>query len=104
MTMNTCGRPASSRTRVGNFAIRLHRYGLEFVPSAANFVLVRVGDGDKVFEALLRRGLIVRAMCRFPNGFVFLWEQWIKIGASSQLERLNSEGLLENQTHQTAGA
>jgi len=36
--------------------------GLEFVPSAANFVLVRVGDGDAVFQALLRRGLIVRAM------------------------------------------
>jgi histidinol-phosphate aminotransferase len=35
---------------------------LEFVPSYANFVLVRVGDGKKVFEALLRRGIIVRAM------------------------------------------
>jgi len=36
--------------------------GLEFVPSAANFVLVNVGDGDKVFQALLRQGIIVRAM------------------------------------------
>ena len=36
--------------------------GLDFVPSHANFVLVRVGDGKKVFEALLRRGIIVRAM------------------------------------------
>ena len=35
---------------------------LEFVPSYANFVLVRVGDGKKVFDALLRRGIIVRAM------------------------------------------
>jgi len=35
---------------------------LEFVPSHANFVLVRVGDGQKVFDALLRRGIIVRAM------------------------------------------
>ena len=35
---------------------------LEFVPSHANFVLVRVGDGKKVFDGLLRRGLIVRAM------------------------------------------
>jgi histidinol-phosphate aminotransferase len=32
------------------------------VRSHANFVLVRVGDGKKVFEALLRRGIIVRAM------------------------------------------
>ncbi|MDX2079178.1 MAG: histidinol-phosphate transaminase [Terrimicrobiaceae bacterium] len=36
--------------------------GLEFVPSAANFVLVHVGDGDRVFQALLRKGIIVRAM------------------------------------------
>lgn len=36
--------------------------GLEFVPSAANFVLVRVGDGDAVFQSLLRLGVIVRAM------------------------------------------
>jgi len=36
--------------------------GLEFIPSFANFVLVRVGDGDTVFQALLRKGIIVRAM------------------------------------------
>jgi histidinol-phosphate aminotransferase len=35
---------------------------LEFVPSHANFVLVRVGDGDAVFQALLKQGIIVRAM------------------------------------------
>lgn len=35
---------------------------LEFVPSFANFVLVRVGDGDAVFQSLLRQGIIVRAM------------------------------------------
>ena len=36
--------------------------GLEFIPSFANFVTVNVGDGRKVFEALLKRGVIVRAM------------------------------------------
>ncbi len=35
---------------------------LEFVPSVANFVLVHVGDGDAVFQELLRKGIIVRAM------------------------------------------
>jgi histidinol-phosphate aminotransferase len=36
--------------------------GLHFIPSVANFVLLQVGDGDAVFQALLRRGIIVRAM------------------------------------------
>src|SRR5947207_1576487 len=35
--------------------------GLAHVPSAANFVLVGVGAGARVYEALLRRGVIVRA-------------------------------------------
>ncbi len=70
-------------------------------------MLVRVGDGDKVFEALLRRGLIVRAMRSYKL------PQWIRVSVGTmdqnrrfvaELERLNSEGLLENRTHQTAGA
>ena len=38
------------------------RLDLEFVPSCANFVLVRVGNGDKIFRGLQRRGVIVRPM------------------------------------------
>lgn len=34
--------------------------GLQFVPSRANFVLVRVGDAARVYESLLRDGVIVR--------------------------------------------
>ena len=45
------------------------RLGLEFVPSHANFVLVRVGDGQEVFQQLLKQGIIVRPMAgyRFPE-------------------------------------
>ena len=35
---------------------------LEFVPSAANFVLVKVGDGPGVFRQLLQQRIIVRAL------------------------------------------
>ncbi|MFN3652877.1 MAG: histidinol-phosphate transaminase [Armatimonadota bacterium] len=39
------------------------RLGLDYVPSQANFVLVDVGrPGKQVFEALLRRGVIIRTM------------------------------------------
>ncbi len=49
------------------------RLGLEFVPSCANFILVRVGDGDRVFTELQRRGVIVRPMrgYRLP--------EWIRV-------------------------
>jgi histidinol-phosphate aminotransferase len=38
------------------------RLGIEFVPSWANFLMVRVGNGVRVYEALLREGVIVRPM------------------------------------------
>jgi histidinol-phosphate aminotransferase len=38
------------------------RLGLELVPSEANFILVRVGNGRELFERLLRQGIVVRAM------------------------------------------
>jgi histidinol-phosphate aminotransferase len=45
------------------------RLGLEFVPSQANFILVRVGRGLEVFQQLLMLGVIVRPMggYRFPE-------------------------------------
>lgn len=61
--------------------------GLEFVPSVANFVLVHVGDGDAVFQALLRRGLIVRAMRSYKL------PAWIRVsvGTMDQNRRFISE-------------
>jgi len=46
---------------------------LSFIPSAANFVLVKVGDGLAVFRALLQRKVIVRAM----KGYNL--PEWIRI-------------------------
>jgi len=57
--------------------------GLEFIPSAANFSLVRVGDGQKVFEAMQRHGVIVRPMGGYQLG------EWIRItvGTAKENER-----------------
>ena len=71
---------------------------LEFVPSHANFVLVRVGDGKKVFDALLRRGLIVRAMGSYGL------PEWIRVSVGTMpqnkafiaaLRELDAEGLVD---------
>lgn len=59
------------RTRANNFAGRgfletaLHKLKLPFVPSAANFILVKVGDGQKVFLELQKLGVIVRPMAGY---------------------------------------
>ena len=75
--------------------------GLEFVLSHANFVLVRVGDGKKVFEALLRRGIIVRAMGSYGL------PEWIRVSVGTmaqnklfiaELRELDREGLLPRGT------
>jgi histidinol-phosphate aminotransferase len=40
----------------------IDKLGLEQVPSRANFILLRVGDGGAIFKRLLQRGVIVRPM------------------------------------------
>lgn len=56
------------------------RMGVEFVPSHANFVLARVGDGRAVFEALLRSGIIVRAMGSYKL------PEWIRVSVGTMEE------------------
>jgi len=50
---------------------------LRFVPSAANFVLVNVGDGAKIFRALIQRHIIVRAL----KGYNL--PEWIRISVGT---------------------
>ena len=77
----------------------LGRMGLTFVPSVANFVLVHVGDGDAVFKALLKRGVIVRAMRSYKL------PEWIRVSVGTmdqnrrfiaELEILHRKGLLKS--------
>jgi histidinol-phosphate aminotransferase len=54
--------------------------GIEFVPSYANFVMVRVGDGQAVFEAMQRQGVITRPM----GGYGL--PEWIRLSIGTAKE------------------
>ena len=57
--------------------------GLEYVPSFANFLLIKVGDGDSVFRDMLKQGVIIRAMSSYKL------PDWVRIsiGTRAQNER-----------------
>lgn len=51
--------------------------GLEYVPSFANFVLVKVGNGKAVFNDLMKRGIIVRDMTSYGL------PEWIRVSVGT---------------------
>ncbi|HVU36290.1 MAG TPA: histidinol-phosphate transaminase [Opitutaceae bacterium] len=61
--------------------------GFETVPSVANFLLVKVGDGSRVFETLQRAGIIVRPVKSYGL------PEWVRVtvGTREQNERLLRE-------------
>lgn len=75
-----------NRTRANNtaglkaFEVAFQEMGLEFVPSAANFILVRVGNGQDVFARLQKLGVIVRPM----GGYQL--PEWIRISVGTASE------------------
>jgi histidinol-phosphate aminotransferase len=74
------------RTRTNNaaglkfFGTAFQRLKLEYVPSAANFIMVRVGDGQRVFNELQKRGIIVRPMS------VYQLPEWVRITVGTPAE------------------
>jgi histidinol-phosphate aminotransferase len=56
------------------------KLNMEFIPSAANFILVRVGDGQRVFTEMQKLGVIVRPM----GGY--LLPEWIRISVGTPKE------------------
>jgi histidinol-phosphate aminotransferase len=53
---------------------------IPFVPATANFVMVNVGDGNAVFERLLRQNVIVRPL----KGYNLL--EWVRISVGTMEE------------------
>jgi histidinol-phosphate aminotransferase len=61
--------------------------GWEYVPSVANFLLVKVGHGAAVFNALQQRGIIVRPVASYGL------PEWVRVtvGTEEQNHRFLSE-------------
>lgn len=74
------------RTRENNtrglklYVEAFQKLGLEFVPSSGNFILVRVGEGQRVFETMQKLGVIVRPM----GGYQL--PEWIRISVGTPEE------------------
>ena len=74
------------RTRENNalglkfFDKAFRRLGLKFIPSVANFIMVRVGDGQRVFDEMQKLGVIVRPM----DGYHL--PEWIRISVGTPEE------------------
>jgi histidinol-phosphate aminotransferase len=63
--------------------------GLEIIPSSANFILVRVGDGQRVFNQLQEQGVIVRPM----GGYGL--PEWIRVSIGTPQENSRCLGELK---------
>jgi histidinol-phosphate aminotransferase len=61
--------------------------GLEYVETEANFFLIKVGDGKGVYEALLKKGVIVRPMESYGMGEYFR----VTVGLPNENERFIAE-------------
>ncbi len=74
------------KTRANNFTglrffeTEFRRMKLEYVPSSANFILVKVGDGARVFNELQKLGVIARPM----GGYQL--PEWIRISVGTPAE------------------
>ena len=63
--------------------------GLGYVPSVANFILIDTGtDGQKVFKAMLKFGVIVRQMSQYGL------KNFIRLTIGTQKENLRAISVL----------
>lgn len=76
-----------NHTGMAQLGAGFRRLGLEYVPSVGNFILVRVGDGGRLFADLQRRGVIIRPVSSYGM------PEWVRVtvGTKVQNERLLHE-------------
>ena len=74
------------RTRATNFAgvnylqTAFEQLRIEFVPTAGNFILLRVGDGARVFSELQKLGVITRPMAGYQL------PEWLRVSVGTPAE------------------
>ncbi len=64
--------------------------GLKYVPSFANFILVKTGEGDRIFRDMLKQGVIVRAM----SGYKL--PEWIRISIGTEKQNQRCMEVLDS--------
>jgi histidinol-phosphate aminotransferase len=69
---------------------------LEYVPSFANFLLIKTGDGDRVFRDMLKQGVIVRAMSSYKL------PDWIRISIGTEPQNRRCVEVLDSVLAATA--
>jgi histidinol-phosphate aminotransferase len=71
------------------FEAAFRKLKLKYIPSAANFMLVRVEEGHHVFEAMQKLGVIVRPMDAYQL------PEWIRISVGTPHENERCVGALK---------
>jgi histidinol-phosphate aminotransferase len=79
-----------NRAGMAYFEKELKLRGLEYVPSFANFLLIRTGAGDQVFKDMLKQGVIVRAMSSYKL------PDWVRISIGTESQNLRCMEVLDS--------
>jgi histidinol-phosphate aminotransferase len=64
--------------------------GLHYIPSYANFLLIKTGEGDRVFREMLKQGVIVRAMSSYQL------PDWVRISIGTAPQNLRCMEVLDS--------
>ena len=58
------------------------KMGLEYIPSVANFILVKVGNGIEVFQSMEKKGIIIRPVNNYNL------PEWIRITVGTEEQNI----------------
>lgn len=78
----------TNREGLDYYAAECKAMGVEYVPSSGNFILIRVGDGHRVFHDMQKLGVITRPM----GGYQL--PEWIRISVGTAQENARCVGAL----------